>query len=149
MHVPTESARAYWLADEWSTFASIHEVGIKVEISDNGAIYHGGSKVINNEVIFNYSQAETFVAAPKDGYEIDQVTFRKEAVAVSDNSMTVGDGVKSGVLNVSFRLKKFDLNINTTGNGVLKVEETILPAQTNLYVDSASVVQFHLQPEAG
>lgn len=150
VNVPTGSSFDYRVAEEWSTFGNkIQEMGIKVEIGDNGTIYHNNSKVINNEVIFNYSQAENFVAVPKDGYEVDKVTFAKEDVVVSNNSFTVGEDVKSGVLSVTFRLKKFNLNINTTGNGVLKVGDKIYSGQKTLQVDSASVVNFTIEPLPG
>ena len=149
VNVPAGAAKNYYYANEWSTFSYIEEMGIKAVIGNNGVLYQDGKKVENESVVFNYSKGVDFTVVPSPGYEIDEVIFQKAAVAHSNNTFTIGEGDKTGTLQVTFKLKQFDLAISTLGNGQLKVDETLLDAQTTLKVDSGAVVRFTLQSEAG
>lgn len=149
LYVPTGTTKAYSFANEWSSFANIESLGIKYEIGKNGTLYLNNEKIVNGTVYFNNEKNETFTAIPSPGYLIDQVKFNKQNVEVVDGSFTVGENVMGATLDVSFILKKFDINVSTTGSGTLTLNDATLSPQETLAVDSAAIVQFAILANEG
>ena len=149
LNVPTGSLKAYSYATNWSAFPIIEEIGIQTEIGANGSILYNGKTVNNGTVIFHHAKETTFKLIPNPGYKVDKALFNKQEIPVTENTIKVGSGIKSGTLKVDFVLKKFNLNITTQGNGKLKFNDELLATQQTLLVDSASSVMLNLLPDEG
>lgn len=149
LNVPTGSIKAYSYASNWSAFSNIEEIGIQTEASSNGSILYNGEILKNGNVIFHNAQEATFTLIPDPGYTVDKVIFNKKEVTVENNTIKIGTDTKSGILNVSFVLKKFNLNVTTEGKGKVKYNNEYLSEQQTILVDSASSTKFILEPEDG
>lgn len=149
LNVPTGSLKAYSFANGWSAFSHIEEIGVKVVIGENGNIMYNGKKAASDDVIFHNASETSFTTIPDPGYVVEKALFNNVEVPVTDNTIKVGANTKSGTLNVSFVLKKYNLDITTEGEGQIKYNEALLPAHHTLVVDSGYTAKFTLIPEEG
>ena len=149
LNVPTGAVKKYSFANEWSSFANIEAIGLKVNIGANGALYQNAEKVASGDVVFHEQKPATFTVIPAPGYQVDKVMLDKVEVPVVNNKFTVGQAIKGATLSVSYVLKKFDLDIIVSGNGSLKIGNEVLPNLHSMTIDSASIVNFVLLPQSG
>jgi len=147
LYVPTGSAKSYGLASNWASFTNIKEMGIQTLVGNNGKVLLDGKEFNNGQVIFHNEKMVNLTIHPNPGYEIDVLKFNKQAVSISGDTYTVPAGLMSGTLEVSFKLKKFNLDITVKGNGSIKYNNQFISASTTLALDSASFVKFILRPD--
>lgn len=150
LNVPAGSSLLYHTMLPWSKFTNITESGIKISHNINGVVYQDGMKLKEGSVFFHNMQATAFLPIPNPGYEVGSVIFRKQAVTPNaEGFYVVGEGVESDTLLVNFVLKKFAVQVNTSGAGHVMYADSALNASATLMVDSSAVAVLSLVPDAG
>lgn len=148
--VPTGSAKSYSLAPNWSSFAIIKEMGVLVNIGANGRATLGSETLEDGQVVFHNEAAKIFQVMPDPGYEVASFTVNGQNATLEDYRYQLAAGTQSAALAVTFRLKKFPLQVTVKGEGSLKYGYTLYKDTVfALSADSASTLVFSVLPSSG
>lgn len=148
--VPTGSAKAYGMANNWASFTNIKEMGIQTLIGKNGKVTRDGQELTNGHVIFHNESEVNLAVAPDPGYEVESLKFNNQSVAAENGIYKIPAGIQSGTFNAAFKLKKFGLSVTVDNRGALKYGDALLSDTIiTLPVDSASSAKFTIIPVEG
>lgn len=149
LYVPTGEAKAYGLASHWATFTTIRELGVRLEVGNNGGITYEGVAMSNGEVIFHGEAALQLVVKPQDGYVTDTLLLNGKPYNAQAGVVDIPAGVTAATVKATFALKKFNLNVSSNAGGVVKYNGSVLGGEQTLSMDSASIANFVIVPQAG
>ena len=148
--VPTGSAKAYGMANNWASFTNIKEMGIQTLIGKNGKVTRDGQELTNGQVIFHNEAEVNLAVAPNPGYEVESQKFNNLPVTAENGIYKIPAGIQSGTFNAAFKLKKFGLSVTVDAQGTLKYGDALLSDTViTLPVDSASSAKFTIIPAEG
>ncbi|NLT02616.1 MAG: leucine-rich repeat protein, partial [Bacteroidales bacterium] len=148
--VPVGSVKYYSMAPNWSSFTTIKEMGLLVNIGSHGVATVAGKTVENGEVIYHMEAAVELKVLPDPGYEVASFIVNGQSANLDDNSYYLAAGQESATFGVTFKLKKFPLQVTVKGNGALKREDTLFKDTIiALSADSASTLVFSVLPSDG
>lgn len=148
LYVPKGSEQTYLNADYWGYFDTVKGIGILPRIGSNGTLLAGNKTLQSGQVFFHQAKEITLVPNPNPGYQVDAFTIDDKQVETPDKYV-MSAGTVGATVNVTFKLKKFNLEITKKGNGTLKYENRTLETPLTLSVDSASSARFVLLPDEG
>jgi hypothetical protein len=150
LYVPTGALTNFKLASNWSSFANIKEIGIKLIVGNNGKVMVSGTEMKNNQVLFHNESMVELVVKPNTGYEVDVMKFNQTPLTKVGDSYLIPAGITSGTFEITFKLKKYALTVTVDSCGTLKYNQILVSDTTiSLTVDSASSVKFIVLPKAG
>ncbi|MGL5317092.1 MAG: leucine-rich repeat domain-containing protein [Bacteroidales bacterium] len=148
LFVPIGSKETYEKAQHWNLFYDIFEIGLMVKHNPGGIVKQNGEAVPNNKIIFHDAKETAFEIIPQDGYEVRVIRFKGEEQTPS-NLFTVPAGTENAVVDVEFALKKFDVAVNISGEGRVKMDNNVVTDGMVIRLDSASMAQFIIHPADG
>lgn len=149
LYVPVGSINAYAEATGWSEFTNIQECGLQVIVGDQGKVRVGTQTLMGTTSFFSKESSATFEIVANAGWHADNVTLNGTAIAVTKNKFTLSGDQLNGKLAVAFAANQFDLQLQITGNGKVKLGSLEYTASQTLRVDSLATLNFALEPAAG
>ena len=149
LYVPVGSTGIYEESADWSKFTDIKEYGLQVTIGEQGKVRSAGQTLMGTSVFFPTGDNATFEIQPNEGWHADAVTLDGTAIPFADNQFTLDAVQLNGKLNVSFAINQFNLQLQITGNGKVKLGSLECTTNQTMVVDSLSTMSFTLEPTAG
>ncbi len=149
LYVPIGSSMDYKLSNGWSAFEKIVETGFKVELDENGAASIDGIEIFNGQTYYPTAEQIELSVIPHSGYHVKAVTLNSQAIAPEGSKYLIPLSHLSGTIKITFEINKFELQVLSTGSGVISLGESTIASGSVLSVDSASISTFALQPSQG
>ncbi|MBP3775822.1 MAG: leucine-rich repeat protein [Prevotella sp.] len=149
LFVPVGSTSIYEESDGWLKFTNIKEYGLQVTVGEQGKVRAVGQTLMGSSIFFPTGDNATFEIQPNEGWHADAVTLDGTAIPFADNQFTLNTLQLNGKLNISFAINQFNLQLQITGNGKVKLGSLECTANQTMVVDSLSTMSFTLEPTTG
>ena len=149
LYVPIGSAEAYKEANGWSNFTNVKEYGMQANVGEQGKVHAGSQILMGTTIFFPTEDVITFEIVPNEGWHADAVTLDGTKVPFADNKFTLSNNQLNGKLAVTFAVNQYNLQLEITGNGKVKLGSLEYTASQTLTADHLSTLQFTLEPAAG
>lgn len=149
LYVPVGSTSNYEEAAGWMNFTNVKEYGLQVTVGEQGKIRAAGQTLMGTSIFFPTGDNITFEILPNTGWHADVVTLDGTAIPFANNQFSLNAAQLNGKLNVSFAINQFNLQLQISGNGKVKLGSLECTTNQTLVVDSLSTMSFTLEPTAG
>ena len=149
LYVPVGSKDAYEEAKGWSAFTNVKEYGMTVIVGEEGKVHANGQTLMGTTTFFPKGNTATFEIVPNAGWHANAVTLNGANLAYADNKFTLSGDQLNGNLAVSFAANQFELQLQITGNGKVKVGSQEYTTNQILTVDSLATLNLTLEPADG
>ena len=149
LYIPRGSSNAYATAQYWSEFTNVKEYGMQVEVGEEGKVHAEGQTLMGTTTFFPKGSTASFEIVPNAGWHADAVTLNGANLAYAENKFTLSGDQLNGNLAVSFAANQFELQLQITGNGKVKVGSQEYTTNQILTVDSLATLNLTLEPADG
>ncbi len=149
LYVPIGSTEAYNEATGWSNFTNVKEYGLQTVVGEQGKVHAGAQTLMGTTIFFPTENTVTFEIVPNEGWHTDAVTLDDTNVQFADNKFTLSGDQLNGKLAVTFAINQYDLQLEITGNGKVKLGTKEYTASQKLTADHLSTLNFIIEPAAG
>ena len=149
LYVPIGSTEAYNEATGWSNFTNVKEYGLQTVVGEQGKVHAGAQTLMGTTIFFPTENTVTFEIVPNEGWHTDAVTLDDTNVQFADNKFTLSGDQLNGKLAVTFAINQYDLKLEITGNGKVKLGKDEYTASQTLTADHLSTLNFIIEPAAG
>lgn len=149
VNVPVGMKKLFGVEDGWSSVGSqMQEYGFVMNYEGDGVLLNGDDVLQNGDKLFHHEQALTLKAQPAEGYEITSASVGSQSLEIDENgNVVIPAGVVGGRLKVVFGLRSLSLNINVSGDGVVKQDGVVVDAPLSVLYGTSS--RFELLPNEG
>ena len=151
LYVPRGSVEAYADALQWSNFTKVKEYGLQVTVGEQGKVRSNGQTLMGTTIFFpKEGETTTFEIVPNAGWHADAVTLDGVDIPFANNKFMLGAEQFNGKLTVVFAINQFDLQLQISGSGKVKLGSIeYAAASQTLKVDSLATLTLTLEPAAG
>ena len=149
LYVPIGSRNAYAEAAGWMELTNVQEYGLQVVVGEQGKVRAGTQTLMGTTTFFPKETSATFEIVANAGWHANAVTLNGTDVPFANNKFTLSGDQLNGKLAVSFAANQFNLQLQITGNGKVKLGSLEYTASQTLRVDSLATLNFTLEPAAG
>ena len=149
LYVPIGSTEAYNEKTGWSDFTNVKEYGLQTVVGEQGKVHAGAQTLMGTTVFFPTENTVTFEIVPNEGWHTDAVTLDDTNVQFADNKFTLSGDQLNGKLAVTFAINQYNLQLEITGNGKVKLGTKEYTASQTLTADHLSTLNFIIEPAAG
>ena len=149
LYVPVGSTSNYEEAAGWMNFTNVKEYGLQVTVGEQGKIRAAGQTLMGTSLFFPTGDQATFEILPNDGWHINAVSLDGTDIPFANNQFTLNAVQLNGKLSVSFAINQFNLQLQISGNGKVKLGSLECTTNQTMVVDSLSTMSFTLEPTAG
>ncbi|MBR2244763.1 MAG: leucine-rich repeat protein [Prevotella sp.] len=149
LYVPVGSTSNYEEAAGWMNFTNVKEYGLQVTVGEQGKIRAAGQTLMGTSLFFPMGDQASFEILPNEGWHVDAVSLDGTDIPFANNQFTLNAVQLNGKLSVSFAINQFNLQLQISGNGKVKLGSLECTTNQTMVVDSLSTMSFTLEPTAG